>query len=170
MTTTEELFASALVTGTEGGFTLPSVLTGPGDQSATPDEWLTGLTVRYITDDATTRKVIAKLTHLLNQHTKANPLLVALDVETTAANGLKDDYNQLVTEAASEQRAIADVPIQLADFTRRLRDAWIDRQIVQLTARLADPSLSHDEQVKLVQQQLHLRSAKRLPLAPRADA
>jgi len=77
---------------------------------------------------------------------------------------------QLVTEAASEQRAIADVPIQLADFTRRLRDAWIDRQIVQLTARLADPSLSHDEQVKLVQQQLHLRSAKRLPLAPRADA
>ena len=85
--------------------------------------------------------------------------------------GLRDDEfsRQLVTEAASEQRVIANLPTQLADLTRRIRDQWIDRQIVFLSSQLSDPALDHAAQINTLREQQHLRALKRQPLEPLAD-
>lgn len=77
---------------------------------------------------------------------------------------------QLVTEAASEQRVIANLPTQLADLTRRIRDQWIDRQIVLLSSRLSDPALDHEAHIHTLREQQQLRALKRQPLEPLADA
>ena len=91
---------------------------------------------------------------------------------TALLTGLGEDAfaRQLVTEAASEQRPIANVPTQLADVTRRFRDQWIDRQIVLLGSRLSDPALPHEAQIHAMREQQQLRALKRQPLTPIAEA
>jgi hypothetical protein len=58
----------------------------------------------------------------------------------------------------------------LADLTRRLRDQWIERQIVLLSSRLSDPSLDHETHINTLREQQQLRALKRQPLEPLADA
>ena len=77
---------------------------------------------------------------------------------------------QLVTQAASDPRCIPDIPRQLADATRKLRDAWIDGRIAHVGSRLSDPSLDHDAKVAAVREQQALRALRRAPLAPMSDA
>jgi DNA primase len=77
---------------------------------------------------------------------------------------------QLVTEAASDPRAIPDIPRQLADAARKIRDAWIDRRVELAGSRLADPSLDHDAQVAVLREQQELRALKKSPLTPLSDA
>lgn len=76
----------------------------------------------------------------------------------------------LVTHAGLEHRAIQNLPTQLADVTRRFRDAWIDRRIAQLGTRIGDPAIPHEAQIEAFREQQALRAAKRNPLAPLADA
>jgi hypothetical protein len=66
----------------------------------------------------------------------------------------------LVTEALSEQREIPNRGQQLADLILRLRNQFIDQQLMALTQRASTPGLSPSEQAHI----LRLRQAKRQPL------
>ncbi|MFM7804119.1 MAG: DNA primase [Verrucomicrobiota bacterium] len=72
----------------------------------------------------------------------------------------------VITEAATEQREIPEPERQLADVIRRLRDAWLERQIAQGNGRLADPALEDDERLGLLSELQALRQRKRAPLQP----
>ncbi len=74
----------------------------------------------------------------------------------------------LITEAATEQREIPEPERQLADVIRRLRDAWLDRQIALRNGRLADPTVDDDERLSLLAELQALRLRKRSPLEPMA--
>jgi len=74
----------------------------------------------------------------------------------------------LITEAATEQREIPEPERQLADVIRRLRDAWLDRQIAVRNGRLADPTVDDDERLSLLAELQALRLRKRSPLEPMA--
>lgn len=77
---------------------------------------------------------------------------------------------RIVTEAAAQQRAIPDIPRQLADATRKIRDAWIDRQVILVGARLADPSSDHGAQIAALREQQELRALRKAALTPLSDA
>ena len=66
----------------------------------------------------------------------------------------------LVTEALSEQREIPNRGQQLTDVILRLRNQFIDQQLMALTQRASTPGLSPSEQAHI----LRLRQAKREPL------
>ena len=70
------------------------------------------------------------------------------------------------TEAATEQREIPEPERQLADVIRRLRDAWLERQIALRNGRLADPTLDDDERLTLLSELQALRLRKRSALEP----
>jgi DNA primase len=72
----------------------------------------------------------------------------------------------LITEAATEQREIPEPERQLADVIRRLRDAWLERQIALRNGRLADPTLDDDERLTLLSELQALRLRKRSALEP----
>ena len=72
----------------------------------------------------------------------------------------------LITEAATEQREIPEPERQLADVVRRLRDAWLDRQIALRNGRLGDPTLDDDDRMVLLSELQALRLRKRSPLEP----
>jgi len=72
---------------------------------------------------------------------------------------------QLVTEAAMEQRAVAELATQLSEATLRLRNLWIDRQLSILTGQLMDVALPDERRIEVMQQQLQLRAWKKTPLA-----
>jgi hypothetical protein len=54
----------------------------------------------------------------------------------------------------------------LADVIRRLRDAWLERQIALRNGRLADPTLDDDERLTLLSELQALRLRKRSALEP----
>jgi len=116
---------------------------------------------RWIQHPVTRRIVQARL-HQAGGDLGVTALLAALGEDEFAT--------QLVTEAASEQRAIADIPTQLADVTRRFRDRWIDRQIAVLGTQLADTAHAHEKHLTVIRDQQQLRVWKRQPLSQIADA
>jgi hypothetical protein len=72
----------------------------------------------------------------------------------------------LITEAATEQREIPEPERQLADVIRRLRDAWLDRQIALHNGRLGDPTFDDEDRLGLLSELQALRLRKRCPLEP----
>jgi hypothetical protein len=72
----------------------------------------------------------------------------------------------LITEAATEQREIPEPERQLADVIRRLRDAWLDRQIASHNGRLSDPTLDDQDRLSLLSELQALRLRKRSSLEP----
>lgn len=72
----------------------------------------------------------------------------------------------LITEAATEQREIPEPERQLADVVRRLRDAWLDRQIALRNGRLGDSTLDDEDRMVLLSELQALRLRKRSPLEP----
>lgn len=72
----------------------------------------------------------------------------------------------LVAEAATERRAIPEPEKQLADTILRLRNAVLDRDIVQLTARMVDPGISEGERAQALIDLHRVRTEKRQPLVP----
>jgi DNA primase len=72
----------------------------------------------------------------------------------------------LITEAATEQREIPEPERQLADVIRRLRDAWLDRQIASHNGRLGDPTLDDEDRLSLLSELQALRLRKRSSLEP----
>jgi DNA primase len=72
----------------------------------------------------------------------------------------------IIAEAATEQREIPEPERQLADVIRRLRDAWLDRQISLRNAGLVDPALEEEDRLRLLAELQTLRHRKRSPLEP----
>lgn len=110
----------------------------------------------------TTRRIVQARLHQAGGDLSLPALLQALDDDETA--------QALVTELASDERVVPDLPRQLSDITRRIRDAWIDRQIVQIGTRLADPSVPHEAHLDILRDQQALRAWKKQPLTPLADS
>jgi DNA primase len=89
----------------------------------------------------------------------------------TSLGGFLDEcetpgMRSLVTEAATEDRAIPNPQQQLADIALRLRNQFIDRQLMTLIHQANQPELSDGARVELLRQQQELRHLKRQPLHP----
>ncbi len=80
------------------------------------------------------------------------------------------EASTLITEATTDQRPLPNPAQQLADVALRLRNQFIDRQLTALVQRANLPEMTDEERLELLRQQQELRSLKRQPLAPRADA
>ncbi|MFO1488705.1 MAG: DNA primase [Verrucomicrobiota bacterium] len=76
----------------------------------------------------------------------------------------------LITEAATEDRPIKDPGVQMADVVLRLRNLFIDRQMLALTQQLNHPDTADSTRTELLMKQQELRSWKRQPLAPLGEA
>ena len=80
------------------------------------------------------------------------------------------DQRSLLTEAVTDNRALPNPEIQLPDIILRLRNEALDRQITVLRTKISHPDTLETEREELLRLQLTLRTAKRLPLSPRADS
>ena len=76
------------------------------------------------------------------------------------------EIQNLITEAATEQRPIPNPARQLADITLRLRNQFIDRQLQTLLQRANQPETESAARVQLLRQQQALRALKGQPLPP----
>jgi DNA primase len=74
----------------------------------------------------------------------------------------------LITEAAAEDRTVPNPEQQLADVTLRLRNQSYERELAALAHRASQPGLPETEQVALLRKQKELRDLKRQPLVPLA--
>jgi DNA primase len=113
----------------------------------------------------------AWVTHPTVRRIAALHFSLGTDVAGLLAQFEGDDFaRRLITESASEQRAIPEPEKQLADVILRLRNAAYDRQIAALTAQFSDAALAHEEHVTAQIEQQRLRAAKRRPLEPSGEA
>jgi hypothetical protein len=115
------------------------------------------LALDWVRHDLTRRIIEARLAAHQQQRHELAALLDSFD---------HPHAQQLISEAATEQRDIPNRPQQLADVTRRLRDASIDRQLAALATRMTQPGLSDPERLDLLRAQQELRTRKREPLPP----
>jgi len=76
------------------------------------------------------------------------------------------DLRDLVSQAGTGDRPIANPAQQLADIVLKLRNQHLDRQLTQLTQRASQPGLSEDAAIEILREQQALRNLKRKPLAP----
>ncbi len=74
------------------------------------------------------------------------------------------EAQNLVTEAATEDRPIPNPSQQLADVTTRLRNQFIDRQVQSLLLRMNQPDVTEAGRVEFLQEQRRLRELKRAPV------
>jgi hypothetical protein len=80
------------------------------------------------------------------------------------------EMQNLITETVAESRALPNPEQQLADVTLRLRNQFVDRQIVALTHRASQPGTGDHERADLLREQQRLKQFKRQPLAPLPDS
>jgi DNA primase len=76
------------------------------------------------------------------------------------------EQRSLITEAVAEDRKIPNPETQLADVALKLRNQFLDRQIIALTQKISQPEINDAEKMQLLQEQQRLKSQKRSPLAP----
>lgn len=74
------------------------------------------------------------------------------------------EMRSLVTEAATEDRPIPNPQQQLADVALRLRNQFIDRQLMTVIHQANQPEISDEARLELLKQQQELRQLKRQPL------
>jgi DNA primase len=74
------------------------------------------------------------------------------------------EMRSLVTEATAEPRPIPNPSQQLPDLALRLRNQFIDRQLVALMQRANQPECNETERLDLLRQQQQLRQLKRQPI------
>ena len=109
----------------------------------------------------------AWVTHPTVRRIAALHFSMGTDVAGLLAQFEGDDFaGRLITENASEQRAIPEPEKQLADVILRLRSTAYDQRIAQLNAYLSDTALSDEERAIALTEQQQLRVAKRQPLHP----
>ena len=70
----------------------------------------------------------------------------------------------LLTESFAEEKPIPNPEQQFADLVVRLRNRHLDRELVRLRQRLADPRLTETEAVTMLAEQQRLRGIKRTPM------
>jgi DNA primase len=74
------------------------------------------------------------------------------------------EMRSLITEAATQERAIPNLEKQLADLILTLRNEYLDRQIAALIHKASLPETPHAEKVELLQAKLILLKQKSSPL------
>jgi hypothetical protein len=74
------------------------------------------------------------------------------------------EMRSLIAEAATEERPIPNPSQQLADVASRLRNQFIDRELMSLTRRANQPDVDDAARVELLRQQQELRQLKRQAL------
>jgi hypothetical protein len=92
----------------------------------------------------------------------------------TSLGALLDDnatpeMQNLITEAAIEDRPVPNPSQQLADLALYLRNQAIDRELAAIRLQMNQPQASDAAQVDLLGRLQELRLSKRQPLAPLAD-
>ena len=78
------------------------------------------------------------------------------------------EMQNVITEAAAEQRAIPNPAQQLADVSRRLRNLFIDHQLQEMIQRANQPETNEGERIDLLRRQKEIRALKLQPLPPPA--
>jgi hypothetical protein len=76
------------------------------------------------------------------------------------------DMQNLITEVAAEDRPIPNPVQQVADVVARLRNQFIDRQLLALIQRANLPETDDAERLALLREQQAMRLLKRQPLSP----
>jgi DNA primase len=74
------------------------------------------------------------------------------------------EMRSLITEAATEERPMPDPAQQLADVALRLRNQYIDRQMMTISQRINHPETNDTVREELLREQQQLRQLKRQPL------
>lgn len=75
---------------------------------------------------------------------------------------------RLVTEAVSEEPKLEERVRIVMDAVRRVRDRHFERELAELTRRIADPATPPADRVAAIQRQVGLRHARAEPLKPRS--
>jgi DNA primase len=78
------------------------------------------------------------------------------------------EMRSLITEAATEDRPIPNPQQQLVDIALRLRNQFIDRQLMASINQANQPEITDEARTELLRQQQELRQLKRKPLQPPA--
>jgi DNA primase len=76
------------------------------------------------------------------------------------------EMRNLIAEAGTENRPVANPAQQLGDIVLKLRNQHLDRQLAQLTTRAAHPGVTDEAGLELLREQQTLRQLKRQPLTP----
>ena len=79
------------------------------------------------------------------------------------------EMQNLITEAAAEDRPVPNPEQQLADVALRLRNQFIDRELAAMSQRANQPATSETERLEILHRQQELRQLKRQPLTPPAE-
>jgi DNA primase len=79
------------------------------------------------------------------------------------------EMQNLITEAAAEDRPIPNPEQQLADVAVQLRNQFMDRELSALSQRVNQPATSETERLEILHRQQELRQLKRQPLTPPAE-
>lgn len=90
------------------------------------------------------------------------------DIPTLLAELADPEATPLVTEAVALDAQLPERTRILMDAARRVRDRWLEREIVELTRVAAHPDTAPDARVAALQRQMELRRLKASPLQPRA--
>jgi DNA primase len=72
----------------------------------------------------------------------------------------------LITQAVSANLSNENLSHKIADTARLLRNDFIDRQLVALTRRLAEPTLTQADLIEIEKEKARLRQEKKQPLSP----
>jgi len=72
----------------------------------------------------------------------------------------------LITQAVSANVSSENLSHKIADTARLLRNDFIDRQLVTLTRRLAEPTLTQADLIEIEKEKARLRQEKKQPLSP----
>ena len=110
--------------------------------------WIENPTVRAI--------ISARLRAQAEQSWSGVPALLS-EFEDGAAHSL-------ITGAVAEGVPMENLSQKIADNVWLLRNSFIDRQLGALIQKLAQPDLTHEEKVQIVQEQTRLRQLKKQPL------
>jgi DNA primase len=74
------------------------------------------------------------------------------------------EMQNLITQAATDDRPLPNAAQQLTDIVLRLRNQFIDRQIAELMRATSQPGIDHQQQVEYLRRQQALRQQKQQPL------
>jgi len=70
----------------------------------------------------------------------------------------------LVTEAAADERQLPNPETQIADVVLKIRNQYIDQQVIALAQQISHPEATDEARMELLHEQQRLRQQKRSPL------
>ncbi len=108
----------------------------------------------------------AAVRQLVNLRLTAHAQRSWRDVAALMGELEEDAAKSLLAEALSDARPIPNRDQQLSDLLVRLRNQFIDQQLVRLAQQTGAPGLAETDKVRLLHEQQRLRKWKQSPLAP----